>query len=57
MKGAIPYAPPTADELEVRRPGIKAIIEELKAQFPNCTEDAIHAYAKVEWHTRKNKRR
>ena len=55
MKGCVPYTPPTADELEERRPGIKVIIERLKTEFPNATEEAIHAHAKVEWHTQDNR--
>lgn len=50
-KGATKYSVDAAED-EKRRPGFGKIVEELKAEFPNCTDGSIRAHAKLVWHQR-----
>ncbi|WP_454259548.1 hypothetical protein [Pseudoxanthomonas mexicana] len=49
MEGATRYEIP---DPEVRRPGITAIMDEIRAESPDLEYDVVVAFAKQRWHAR-----
>lgn len=49
MHGATRY---TIPDPEIRRPGITAIMEEIREESPELEYDAVVAVAKERWHAR-----
>lgn len=50
MAGATRYTP---ENPEIRRPGITAIMEEIRAESPDFDDEDVEGLAKVRWHERK----